>query len=103
MENRFFRRVLLDDTIKVMTRDGFFLGILDNISLSGLYLRTNIEMKVGDILNLIIPLTIKTHIVNILVNVNVVRSDNNGSAFKYIDINHNQFWTLHSFIMDSNA
>ena len=100
MERRLFSRKDVDHETTIMTKDGSFTGILENISMGGFFLRTNMHIDVGENVEIDIPFT---NNVNIVTNVTAIRIENNGIAFKFENIDHYNFWSLHSFINYTNA
>ncbi len=103
MEKRFFRRLNIEGVTAVMTKDGFFAGMLENICMGGLFLRTNNNMEVGGTLEVNVPLTGNSTNITIAANVVAVRIENNGIAFQFDNLDHKNFWTLLSFINQANA
>ena len=103
MEKRFFRRLSVEDGTTIMTKDGFFAGILENICMGGLFLRTNSKMEVGRRLEVDVPLTGNSTNFTLAASVVAVRIENNGIAFQFDNLDHRNFWTLLSFINHANA
>ncbi len=103
MEKRFFRRLNIEGVTAVMTKDGFFAGMLENICMGGLFLRTNNNMEVGSTLEVNVPLTGNSTNITIAASVVAVRIENNGIAFQFDNLDHKNFWTLLSFINQANA
>jgi len=100
MERRLLSRIPIDHETTIMTKDGNFTGVLENISMGGFFLRTNKHIEVGENVEVDIPFTSS---VNIVTNVIAVRIEDDGIAFKFENIDHYNFWTLHSFINYTNA
>jgi hypothetical protein len=100
MERRLFSMIPIDRETTIMTKDGNFRGVLENISMGGFFLRTNKRIEVGENVAVDIPFTSS---VNIVTNVTAIRIENDGIAFKFEKIDHYNFWTLHSFINYTNA
>jgi hypothetical protein len=100
MERRLLSRVPIDHETTIMTKEGNFTGVLENISMGGFFLRTNKHLEVGE--NVEVDISV-TSSVNIVTNVTAIRIENNGIAFKFENIDHYNFWTLHSFINYTNA
>jgi Tfp pilus assembly protein PilZ len=86
-----------------MTKDGFFAGMLENICMGGLFLRTNNSMEVGTGLEVNLPLTANSTNITIAASVVAVRIENHGIAFQFDNLDHKNFWTLLSFINQANA
>jgi PilZ domain-containing protein len=100
MERRLLSRIPIDHETTIMTKDGNFTGVLENISMGGFFLRTNKRIEVGENVEVDIPFT---STVNIVTNVIAIRIEDDGIAFKFENIDHYNFWTLHSFINYTNA
>ena len=100
MERRLCSRIPTDQETTIMTKDGNFTGILENISMGGFFLRTDNRVEVGENVEVDIPFN---NNVNIVTNVTAIRIENNGIAFKFENVDHYNFWTLHSFINYTNA
>ena len=100
MERRLFSRIPIGHETTIMTKEGNFTGVLENISMGGFFLRINKQMEVGENVEVDIPFT---NNVNIVTNVTAIRIENNGIAFKFENIDHYNFWSLHSFINYTNA
>jgi Tfp pilus assembly protein PilZ len=103
MEKRFFRRLNIEGGTTIMTKDGFFAGMLENIGMGGLFLKTNKNMEVGGTLEVNVPLTANSANITIAASVVAVRVENNGIAFQFDNLDHKNFWTLLSFINQANA
>ena len=100
MERRLFDRIHIDHETTIMTKDGNFTGVLENISMGGFFLRTNRQIEVGENVGVNIPFT---NNVNIVTNVTAIRIANNGIAFKFEQMEHYNYWTLHSYLHYVNA
>ncbi len=103
MEKRFFLRLSINDEAKITSKDGVFAGTLENISLGGLFIRTDQNMELGEIIDINIALPCNTGCTNVTANVMAVRIENKGIAFKFNNYHPNDFWTLQSFIHCANA
>jgi len=102
MGTRFFSRVKINHDIKVLAQDGYFTGILENISLGGLFIRTKKGINVGDEIEINMPLRSEFTLANITAKLIAIRSDSEGAAFTYNDLDHKNFWTLQSFIKSAH-
>ena len=103
MEKRFFRRLSIEDVTTIMTRDGLFAGMLENICMGGLFLKTNKKLDVGSTLEVDVPLNGNPTRISIAASVVAVRIEDNGIAFQFDNLDHKNFWTLLSFINQANA
>lgn len=86
-----------------MTKDGNFTGIMENISLGGFFLRINKRIAVGEKLVVEISLQNDLRNANIITNATVTRIEENGIAFKFEEMGHYNYWTLHSYLHYLNA
>jgi len=98
MEKRFFRRVNITHGICTFAQDDVFTGIIENISLGGLFVRTDKEVAVGDKVQLNISLSHDSMNIHIVANGIAMRVGNKGVAFKFDNLATHDFWTLQSFI-----
>ncbi len=102
MPERLYPRFLVHYATTVITRDGSFTGMIENISMGGFYLRTADRLEVGEMIQADISLNEGKN-VNIMTNATVVRIDDNGIAFKFDLEGHYNYWTLHSYLNQVNA
>ena len=86
-----------------MTKDGKFTGIIENISMGGFFLRTNNRIKVGEKIAVEIVLQNDLRNMNIISNATVIGIEENGIAFKFEQMEHYNYWTLHSYLHYVNA
>ena len=103
MAERLFQRSQVNYETTIMTKDGNFTGIMDNISLGGFFLRINNQIEVGEKIAVEISLQNNLRNVNIITNATVVRIEENGIAFKFDEMGHYNYWTLHSYLHHVNA
>ncbi len=103
MADRQFPRFQVDYETIVMTKDGNFTGIIDNISMGGFYLRTNERLMMGENIQVDIALKNGRKNVNIITNATVVRIEENGIAFRFEMEGHYNYWTLHSYLNQIDA
>ena len=103
MEKRFCSRVNVKDGTCVMYKKGFLReasGTIENISLSGLFIVSDIQVKAKDQLRMIIHLS--DSLEKIKIDAKVTRVEDRGIAFKYGRIDHKDFWTLQTFLRPKN-
>jgi len=121
MEKRLFNRVIVNNCICALINNGTFTGIINNISLGGLNVTSNIQLNVNDMagMSFSIPYFHMTTKLNtysnaiitdyvykpIVINTNVstVRIDNSGIALKFVKLSPEDFWFLESFVHKANA
>jgi hypothetical protein len=98
MENRFFRRVDINQRIDALAQDGIFQCRLENISLGGLFIKTKKCISPGDQIEINIPLRNDFTISRFTAKLTAIRSEEIGTAFKFKELDPKNFWTLQSFI-----
>jgi hypothetical protein len=98
MGTRFFSRVYINNDIEALAQDGVFMGKLENISLGGLFIRTNKRISIGDEIEINLPLRSEARMINLAATLIAIRSDREGAAFTFRDLDHQNFWSLQSFI-----
>ncbi|MEI8354768.1 MAG: PilZ domain-containing protein [Deltaproteobacteria bacterium] len=103
MPNRFNRRVDINDEIEVVTPNGMLRCMLENISLGGLFIRTDKNIHVGDEIEIATPIHNDSRMMILAAKLKAIRIENRGIAFKFDDIDHQNFWTLQSFIQSVHS
>ena len=103
MGERLFQRSQVNYETTIMTKDGNFTGVIENISMGGFYLRINNRIAVGEKIAVEISLQNDLKNANIITNATVVRIEEDGIAFKFEDMGHYNYWTLHSYLHYVNA
>lgn len=103
MGERLFQRLQVNYQTTIMTKDGKFTGIMENISMGGFFLRIDNRIKVGEKIAVEIVLQNDAKNMNIITNATVVRIEENGIAFKFEQLEHYNYWTLHSYLHHVNA
>jgi len=99
MEKRFCHRVNVKGGTCIICKKGFLReasGTIENISLSGVYIMSDIQVKVKDKMRMIIHLS--DSLEKIKIDAKVTRVEDRGIAFKYGRIDHKDFWTLQTFL-----
>ena len=121
MEKRLFSRVIVNNCICALTANGTHTGIINNISLGGLNITSNVQLRVKDPVGISFSIpyfymstrldTYSKAIITdyiykpIVINteVSAVRIDNDGIAFKFEKLSPEDFWFLQSFVHNANA
>jgi hypothetical protein len=98
MEDRFFRRVIFRQEIEAIAKDGLFPAAVENISLGGVFLRTNKDIPAGEQIEINIPLRNEFTTSKFSAKLTAIRAEQKGIAFKFTDLDPKNFWTLQSFI-----
>ncbi|HEX8960082.1 MAG TPA: PilZ domain-containing protein [Geobacteraceae bacterium] len=96
MERRSSRRTHIDETA-IFTKDGIFSALLVDISMGGLFLRTNKQIAVGEIIEITIPLPSPSsdgQKTKIVVDAVAVRVEEHGVAFRFLEMNDNAYNAL---------
>ena len=101
MEKRLLRRVNVNDGSCILMKNGFFRGTIENISLGGLFITSDIQVKVMDRINVSIILPSDSGGIDIEADVVATRVENGGIALKYDRLGHDGFWTLQSYLHGS--
>jgi Tfp pilus assembly protein PilZ len=89
MERRSSSRTHIDETT-IFTKDGIFTAMLENISMGGLFLRTNKPIQVGEMIEITIPLPSPVPDgpkKKIVVDAVAVRVEEHGIAFRFHEVN----------------
>jgi hypothetical protein len=76
---------------------------MENISMGGFFLKINNRIQVGAKIEVEISLQNDLKNVNILTNATVVRIEEGGIAFKFEEMDHYNYWNLHSYLQYVNA
>jgi len=121
MEKRLFSRVIVTNCMCELTNNGTFNGNINNISLGGLNVTSNIHLSVRDMVGMSfsIPYFYMSTMLNacsnaiitdyiykpIVINANAsaVRIDNDGIGFKFVELSPEDFWYLQSFVHKASA
>ena len=103
MGERLFQRLQVNYQTTVITKDGRFTGIIENISMGGFFLRIINRIELGEKIAAEIVLQNDVRNMNIITNATVVRIEDNGIAFKFEQMAHYNYWTLHSYLHYVNA
>ena len=103
MEKRFFRRVSINNGICTLAKDRMYTGIIENISLGGLFVTSDVQLKIRDKVGINITLPTDSRSIAIETNAVTTRIGDKGVAFKFDKLNPKDFWTLQSFIQCAKA
>ena len=79
-------------------KDGFIRGTIENISLGGLFVASDIPVHAMDRLSVNIFLPSESGGINIKTDVVATRVENGGIGFKYDRLGHEEFWTLQTYL-----
>jgi len=103
MAERLYQRFEVNYLTTIMTKDGTYTGIIENISLGGFYLRINNPITVGETIAVKIDFEKCEKTTNIVTNATVVRIEKDGIAFKFENMDKYNYWTLHSYLHHVDA
>jgi PilZ domain len=103
MQQRRFPRLRICTDASIKTRKGIIPGTLENLSLSGLFVRTGGEMAVGDTSEIIFPLPAVSQSNKVHIRVVAVRVEDQGVAFSFRNIDHATFSLLKSILKNRGA
>jgi len=98
MDKRLLSRVNVNDGNCILVKDGFFIGAIENISLGGLFVKSDIHLKVMDRINLSIFLPDDSGRIDIETDAVATRVESGGIALKYDNLGHNEFLILQSYL-----
>jgi len=98
MQQRKFPRLRFSSDASIKTGKGVFPGILENLSLSGLFVRTGGLMTVGDTSEITFPLPAVSHTDKVHIRAVAVRVEDQGVAFSFRNIDHATFSVLKSVL-----
>ena len=74
----------------IFTKDGIFTALLENVSMGGMFIRTNKPIEVGELIEITIPLPSPLPYApnsKIVVDAVAVRVEEYGVAFKFHEVN----------------
>lgn len=98
MGKRFFSRVNINNGICKLVKDDTILGTVENVSLGGLFITSDIPLNVNDKITVNLNLSNDSGNININTNVSAIRIGDKGIAFKFNHLDPKDFWNLQSFI-----
>jgi len=98
MPNRRFSRIRLDSLARVKTGGQSFEAFTENISLNGLFIRTEKWLPVGGRAEIMFVLPSASRSSAISVNGAVVRNDVDGMAFQFGSLDQDSFSRLKTII-----
>lgn len=103
MQRRNFPRLRISSDARILTREGSFSGALENISLSGLYVRTDGDVALGDTTEITIPLPTFSQPKSLHIRGIAVRVEEDGVAFRFGNIDHATFAHLKSILKNKGV
>jgi hypothetical protein len=103
MQRRSFPRLRISSDARILTRNGSFPGMLENISLSGLYVRVAGKVELGDSSEITILLPAVSRQESLQIRGVAVRVDTDGIAFRFGTIDHATFDHLKSILKNKGV
>jgi len=98
MRNRKFNRIRLESQAKVMFGNQSFEALTENLSLNGLFIRTDRRIPVGNKAAISFNLPSASRSSTVTVDGVVVRNDVHGLAFQFKSLDHDSFSYLKTVI-----
>ena len=103
MIKRSFPRVRLNTDATIVARGACYRGMLENISLTGVFVRTKLPVDVGDTADITLPLPTASLHTPIEFKGTVVRIEEDGMACQILNIDHTTFAHLKSILKNKNV
>lgn len=97
MQRRHFFRVHYVAKARVMVSDVFFEAMTDNLSASGLFIRTDHILPVGDVAKISFNIPNASH-PSVTLTGRVVRQNPRGLAFEFTSMDYHTFANLKAFL-----
>ncbi len=98
MQKRNFPRRRLTTEAFFRTDEGSVACTTENISVGGLYVRTEKNMAIGDKTEITIPLPTSDRECKVVVSGTAIRVEDGGVAFRFNNVDHKTFCDLLSYI-----
>ncbi len=103
MDQREYPRVTLQSEASIRHGKRDFKGMLANLSLTGIYVRTQKQIPVGDVAEVTFYDTVSNGKTAVKVSASVVRTDDGGIAFKLRQMDVDSFIHLHLIVAQKAA
>ncbi len=98
MPNRRFNRIPFESKAIVRALEQSFEAFTQNLSLNGLFVRTERRLPVGNQAEIMLEIPSASRSSSFTVNVKVVRNDVNGMAFQFGSLDQDSFSRLQTVI-----
>ena len=98
MEKRSFTRIPFQAKALVRAKDTTVIGVIENLSLNGLFLKTPEKLRVSRVVKIELLFTGTSSQLSILLNGKILRHENIGMAIQYRDIDLDAFFHLKNLI-----
>ncbi len=98
MRNRRFNRIRFESRAMVNTAGQSFEALTENLSLNGIFIRTERHLPVGNKVEIMFCLPSASRSSSVTVNSTVVRNDVHGMAFQFASLDQDSFSRLKTVI-----
>jgi len=98
MEKRNFDRIPFQTKAIVRSKDATVIGIVENLSLDGIFLKTPEKLKLNRIVKIELLFTGTSSQLSILLDGKIMRHENTGMAIQFKDIDMDAFLHLKNLI-----
>jgi hypothetical protein len=102
MENRGFPRLRLASKAALRTRNDSVFGTIDNISMSGVFVRAKADLEVGDRSEISVQLPNVSSRSTVIVDGIVVRVEEEGVAYRFQNIHFETFGLLRAILQNKS-
>ena len=98
MEKRYFARIPFQTKAIVRSKDATVIGIVENLSLDGIYLKTPEKLRLNRIVKIELLFTGTSSQLSILLGGKIMRHENTGMAVQFKDVDMDAFLHLKNLI-----
>ena len=98
MEKRYFARIPFQTKAIVRSKDATVIGIVENLSLDGIYLKTPEKLRLNRIVKIELLFTGTSSQLSILLDGKIMRHENTGMAIQFKNIDMDAFLHLKNLI-----
>jgi hypothetical protein len=98
MEKRHFARIPFPTKAIVRSKDATVIGIVENLSLDGIFLKTPEKLRLNRIVKIELLFTGTSSQLSILLNGKIMRHENIGMAIQFKDVDMDAFFHLKNLI-----
>lgn len=98
MEKRSFARIPFQTKAIVRSKDATVIGIVENLSLDGIFLKTPEKLRLNRIVKIELLFTGTSSQLSILLNGKIMRHENTGMAIQFKDVDMDAFLHLKNLI-----
>jgi hypothetical protein len=98
MEKRSFARIPFPTKAIVRSKDATVIGIVENLSLDGIFLKTPEKLRLNRIVKIELLFTGTSSQVSILLNGKIMRHENTGMAIQFKNVDMDAFFHLRNLI-----